>query len=348
MARTYSTPRMVGRVTTPIGVTYASLPSLGITGAPEVARRAESLGYSSFWVAETTGAEAFSHLALAGEAAPSLSLGTGVLALQLRTPMLTAMAGATLQAAHPENEVFIGVGISSPVVTTRWHGVPYTDRPLAQVREFVTVLRECLTGESVSHTGDFYELSRSRLGVRMGDRRPRIVIGALNEGMLRLAGELADGVLLNYLPATLVPWCIERVREGEARGGREPGSCTIHAYVHLGVVPREEGLDFAKRDLFSYAVVDAYAKSFEQAGYGDAVRAVREAHAAGERDAAVDAVSDAMVDGIDIMGDHAEIAAAMKAYVEAGVENPIVMALPWGKDRMGVVQATLEAAKDGV
>ena len=347
---------MVGRVSTPsthqpskpIGVTFASLPSLGVTGAPEVARRAESLGYSSFWVAETTGAEAFSHLALAGEAAPSLDLGTGVLALQLRTPMLTAMSGATLQAAHPTNDIYIGVGISSPVVTQRWHGVPYTDRPLAQVREFVTVLRECLGGESVSHSGDFYELSRSRLGVRMGDKKPQIVIGALNEGMLRLAGELGDGVLLNYLPATLVPWCIERVREGEARGGRDAGSCRIHAYVHLGVVEREDGIEYAKRDLFGYAVVDAYANSFEKAGYGDAVKAARDAHAAGDRDAAVNAISDDMVDGIDIMGDHAGIAAAMKSYVDAGVDNPIVMALPWGKDRMGVVQATLEAAKDGV
>lgn len=331
-----------------IGVTYASLPALGVMGAPEVARRAESLGYSSFWVAETTGTEAFSHLALVGEAAPSLGLGTGVLALQLRTPMLTAMAGATLQAAHPESDIYIGVGISSPVVTKRWHGVPYTDRPVAQVREFVTVLRECLSGEAVSHQGDFYELSRSRLGVRMGDKKPQIVIAALNEQMLRLAGELCDGVLLNYLPSTLVPWCVERVREGEARAGREAGSCTIHAYVHLGVVDREEGLPYAKRDLFSYAVVDAYAKAFDKAGYGDSVRAVREAHGAGDRDGAVDAISDEMVDGIDIMGDEAAITAAMKAYVDAGVESPIVMPLPWGKDRMGVVDTTLRAAKEAV
>ena len=317
-------------------------------GAPEVARRAESLGYTSFWVAETTGTEAFSHLALVGEAAPSLSLGTGVLALQLRTPMLTAMSGATLQVAHPESDIYIGVGIPSPVVTKRWHGVPYTDRPIAQVREFVTVLRECLTGEAVSHKGDFYELSRSRLNVRLADKTPKIVIAALNQQMLRLAGELCDGVLLNYLPATLVPWCVERVREGEARAGRPAGSCTIHAYVHLGVVDREDGLLYAKRDLFSYAVVDAYAKAFEQAGYGDSVKAVREAHAAGDRDGALDAISDEMVDGIDIMGDADGVAKAMRAYVDAGVESPVLMPLPWGKDRMAVVEATLEAAKRGV
>jgi hypothetical protein len=76
------------------------------------------------------------------------------------------------------------------------------------------------------------------------------------------------------------------------------------------------------------------------------VQAVRDAHAAGDREGAVDALSDEMVDGIDIMGDHDGVAAAMKAYVDAGVDSPIVMPLPWGKDRMGVVQATLEAAKD--
>jgi alkanesulfonate monooxygenase SsuD/methylene tetrahydromethanopterin reductase-like flavin-dependent oxidoreductase (luciferase family) len=118
--------------------------------------------------------------------------------------------------------------------------------------------------------------------------------------------------------------------------------------VHLGVVEREDGIDYARRDLFSYVVVDAYAKAFEKAGYGESVKAVREAHANKDRDGAVAAISDEMVDGIDIMGDPDHIAASLKAYVDAGVESPVVMPLPWGKDRMGVVQATLEAAKEGV
>lgn len=70
------------------------------------------------------GPEAFATLAAAGMAAPSLDLGTGVLALQLRTPQLAAMGAATLQALHPDREVLLGVGISSPVVVGRWHGAP--------------------------------------------------------------------------------------------------------------------------------------------------------------------------------------------------------------------------------
>src|SRR4051794_18682219 len=110
-----------------LGVTFASLQALGAPAAADVARRADELGYRSFWTAETVGAEAFSVLAAAGAAAPSLDLGTGVIALQLRTPPLVAMAGATLQALHPDSDILLGVGISSPVVTERWHGAPYGD-----------------------------------------------------------------------------------------------------------------------------------------------------------------------------------------------------------------------------
>src|SRR5829696_9398612 len=141
-----------------------------------------------------------------------LDLGTGVLALQLRTPMVVAMAGATLQALHPDRDVLLGVGISSPVVTERWHGVAYGDRPLARVREYVALVRACLSGEAVTFNGEFWSAKRFRLGVRLGERRPKIVIGALNQGMLRLAGEVADGVLLNYVPAAHVPWCVKQVR----------------------------------------------------------------------------------------------------------------------------------------
>ena len=319
-----------------LGFTFASLMGLGPPLAVETAVRAEQLGYRSFWTAETTGPEAFSVLGAAGAAAPSLDLGTGVLALQLRTPMVVAMAGATLQALQPEREVLLGVGISSPVVTERWHGVAYGERPLARAREYVTLLKACLTGEKVDFDGDFYKVKGFRLGVRLGERRPLVVLGALNPLMLRLGGEVADGVLLNYLPASHVPWSVAQVRAG--------GDATVYAYVHAGVCDRADGIELARRDLFSYAVVDAYAANFARAGFAAEVDAVRAAHAAGDREGAVAAVSDAMVDAIDVMGDAATVRATVEAYVDAGVEVPVVMPLPWGPDRMAVVDATLRAA----
>src|SRR6478736_4161933 len=154
-----------------MGVTFASLTSLGAAAAPAIASRAHELGYTSFWTAETTGPEAFSVLAAAGAAAPGIGLGTGVLALQLRTPLVVAMAGATLQALNPDADILLGVGISSPVVTSRWHGVPYGEHPVARTREYVTLVKELLTGETVTFKGDFYEVTKVRVGVRLGERR---------------------------------------------------------------------------------------------------------------------------------------------------------------------------------
>jgi probable F420-dependent oxidoreductase len=319
-------------------VTYAvSIAGVQTLGAPlslDVAREADTLGYESVWVAEANAAEAMSLLGAISQAAPRVGLGTGVVALQLRTPPLHAMAAATLQQLAGDRAVYLGVGISSPAVSGQWHGAGYTDRPIAQVREFVALLRECLSGEAVSFEGDFYSVKRFRLGVRLGETRPKIFVAALNEQMLRLAGSIADGVLLNYLPASRVPWCVERVRKG--------GDAEVYAYVHCGVTDRDRYADLARKDLLHYAVVDAYASQFAAAGFAQDVEAFRGHWKARERDEALAAIGDEWVDEIQIMGDAAHVRAKVDAYEQAGAK-PIVFALPWGEDRRATISETLQA-----
>src|SRR6266705_5718283 len=173
-------------------VSIAGVQTLGAELSLDVAREADALGYESVWVAEANAAEAMSLLGAISQTAPHVGLGTGVVALQLRTPPLHAMAAATLQQLAGDRAVYLGVGISSPAVAGQWHGAGYTDRPIAQVREFVTLLRECLGGEAVTFEGDFYSVKRFRLGVRLGERRPKIALAGLNKQMLRLGGGLAD------------------------------------------------------------------------------------------------------------------------------------------------------------
>lgn len=329
-----------------IGVTFASFSALGSARGLEAARLAADLGYRSFWTAEASAMDGFTMLAAAGGVAPGLALGTGVLPIQLRPPLLVAMTAATIQDLYPDRDVLVGVGMSSPVITERWHGVPYLPAgttPLAYMRSYLTVLGALLAGEEV--TGEFgpFRLRGAQLGVRLRDRRPRTVLAALNPRMLALAGELADGVLLNYLPASHVAWSVDQVRRGEAAAGRPAGSCKVYAYVHVGVGDAEAARDRARRDLWSYAVVDGYAKNFERAGYVEEIAAVREATARRDRAAAVAAISPRMCDDIDVMGDAAHVRATVAAYLDAGVDHAVVMPLPWGEDRMGVVAATLEA-----
>ena len=237
------------------------------------------------------------------------------------------MAAASLQALAPNREVLLGVGVSSPVVARDWHGASYQASPLAHMREFIVLLRECLSGDTVTFAGDYYQVRKFRLGVEPGERKPKIVLGALGEGMLRLAGQEADGVLLNYLPASHVSWCVEQVRRG--------GNATIYANIHVGVGDREAAAPRARYDLFSYAVVDAYANSFTRAGYGDAIQAIRAAHRAGDRAGALAAVPDEMVDAIDVVGDETLVRETISAYRHAGVDVPVVFPLTWGAARPG-------------
>jgi probable F420-dependent oxidoreductase len=319
-----------------LAMSVAGLQTLGAPMSIDVAREADALGYSSIWAAEANAAEAMALLGAVSQVTSRAGVGTGVLALQLRTPPLHAMAGATLQQLlGDDRDVFLGVGISSPAVAGHWHGAGYGGRPIAQVREFVALLRECLSGETVTFEGDFYNVSRFRLGLRLGERTPKIVVAALNEQMLRLAGEVADAVLLNYLPAALVPWCIERVREG--------GDAQICAYVHCAVTDRDRYADLARKDLLNYAVVDAYAGQFTRAGFGDDVTQFRERWKARDRDGALAAIGDRWVDQVQIMGDAEHVRRAVGAYADAGVDLPIVFALPWGENRRATVSETLRA-----
>jgi probable F420-dependent oxidoreductase len=322
------------------GFTTASIGVLGVPGMVAAAQAAEELGATSLWTAEATGTESFAMLGAIGAATRTAALGTGVLAMQLRTPPLAAMAAATLQALHPDREVLLGVGVSAPAVATRWHGATMSDRPLAHVREYVALVRACLSGERVDHDGDHYRIKGFQLGIRLGERKPKIVLAALGPQMLRLAGDIADGVLLNYIPAAAVPWSVEQVRAG--------GDARIYAYVHACVGDREASALSARRDLFGYATAPGYRRQFERAGYHDEMTDLHERMAAGDRDGAVGAISDRMIDEVNTVGDADHVAAFTRAYVEAGVEEPVLMPLPWGKDRAGVVRATTEAFAAGI
>src|SRR5262249_37602955 len=167
-------PPHAGEGNVSYSLSVAGIQTLGAGLTLDIAREADALGYDAIWVAEANATEAMAMLGAISQVAPTAGLGTGVPALQLRPPPLHAMAAATLQQLAPDRDIYLGIGISSPAVAGQWHGAGYTDRPIAQVREFVTLLRECLAGDAVTFEGDFYSVKRFRLGVRLGDARPKI------------------------------------------------------------------------------------------------------------------------------------------------------------------------------
>lgn len=319
----------------PLGVTFGSLGVLGPRAIIDIAELAQRLGYGSIWTVEATGTDAFTLLGSVSAVAPELGLGTGIVPIQLRSPPLTAMSAATLQALSPDADVWLGLGVSAPGILQQ-HGVSMEPRVIAMMREYVALLRECLSGESVTFEGDFWQVKRFRLAIRQGDQRPKIILAALNPQMLKLAGEIADGVLLNYIPASHVGQSIEIVRAG--------GNAKIFSYVHATVGELDQSVRSARRDLFNYTMADGYAKMFRAAGFADEVDEVRSRQAKRDRDGALAAITERMVQAIDFIGSDSEVSSFVKTYIDAGVEYPILMPMPWGEDRRAVTELTMAAA----
>ncbi|HZP90296.1 MAG TPA: LLM class flavin-dependent oxidoreductase [Actinomycetota bacterium] len=274
----------------------------------EVVATGEQTGYGFLFLPETTGRDAFATLAgLAGHTS-TLRLGTGVVTAVSRRAASTGMAAATVQELSG-GRLILGLGTGPPVPGA-----------LGRLRELVLALRRAFSGERVE-TSDG---ERFRLDLPL-PASPPIWIAALGPGAARLAGEVADGVLLNWCPPERVAWARERVREGAERAGRDPSAVTVAVYVRacVGQDP-EASLLALRRAAGQYASYPAYRRQFEAVGLGEEARAAAAAFAAG-RPAAVPEV---IVRRCCLLGGASECSAGLDGYRNAGADVPVVYPVP--------------------
>ena len=150
-------------------------------------------------------------LLLASQWAPALRLGTAIVPAFTRAPAVMAQSVASVASAAPGRFAF-GIGTSSNVIVERWNGVPFVE-PYKRVRDMVRFLRAALTGEKVAQKYDTFEVQGFRLGL-VPEVQPPILVAALREGMLRLAGREGDGAIINWLSADDVTKVVPHVHAG--------------------------------------------------------------------------------------------------------------------------------------
>ena len=192
------------------------LPDIDLASQQQLIRRAEQVGYESFWTGEAEGLDGVVPAALAAAWTTRARIGTGILNGFTRGPAVLAQTAAAMQEAS-HGRFVLGLGCSTPTIVRDWNQIEFAG-PLTRLREVMLTLRALLHGER--GPGGF-KLER------IPPKPPPIVLAALGDRMLTLAGELADGVLLNFLPISAVHHAIDQVRAGETAAGRKPGSTEI-------------------------------------------------------------------------------------------------------------------------
>jgi probable F420-dependent oxidoreductase len=280
------------------------------------------LGFTDVWSAESDGGDGFTPLTLASVWEPRLRLGTAIVPAYTRAPACMAQSAASLADAAP-GRFALGIGSSSNVIVERWNGVPF-EQPYQKVRDMVRFLRDAFTGEKVTRQYDTFEIQGFRLGIRP-EQPPQILVAALREGMLKMAGRESDGAITNWLAPGDVPRVAAAVAEGAAGDERE-------LVARIFVCPSDNA-DLvragARRAIAAYMNVPVYAAFQEWLGRGDRLAGMWAAWKAGDRKQALEEIPDSVVDDLVVHGTPEQCRARIGEYFANGITTTSLAILPF-------------------
>jgi F420-dependent oxidoreductase-like protein len=301
---------------------------------------AERLGYDSAWTSEAWGGDAVSTVSWMLSRTSKIKGGTGIMQMPARTPACAAMTAMSLQALSGDR-FLLGIGPSGPQVIEGWHGVPY-GKPLARTREYISIVRQIFAREQpLEHKGEHYQIPYTGPGAS-GLGKPlktimhpkpsiKIYTASFAPAGLRVAGEIADGVLPYLMAPEKAEAIVGPLREGLAAS---PGK-TLADFDNAPYVRIRMGDDVAAcRDAirpglgFYIGGMGARSKNFyndlvKRMGYEEAAVRIQDLFLDGKRNEAVAAVPDALIDETCLIGPPARIKDRLQAWQSLAREHKV-------------------------
>ena len=296
----------------------------------EYGQIAEEAGFQSLWVTERYfHEETFSLLGFLAAATRDIKLGLGVANPYTRHPALLAMATATLDRISG-GRFLLGLGRSDLSVVHDRMGMPYSD-PLATLGHTVSIVRKLLSGQRVSSAEAQLKLKEARLAIKPTQERVPIYLAAIGPKALRLAGAVADGVLLNvYTPAGYVRYAVEEVRRAARETGRDPSSVDIACMLAVRLTEDPAGIwPSLKRRLVRLLTEPRVGEVLlEKGGFDPSILwPLRAAAEQNDGEDAASLISDEMVEAFYLVGSAARCSERIKEYRQAGVDLPLLLPL---------------------
>ena len=314
-------------------------PGRSLDAALDRARLADELGYHSVYTTHIAGRDSLSVLTAYASVTERVRLGTGVVPIFSRTPASMAQTAATIDE-YSGGRMVLGLGVSHRITVENWYDAKIS-KPVTQMREYAGIVRAIFRGEAPPQ-GDFFNTNFQFMGYSARPDLP-IYIAALSPNMLRLAGEIGDGVLLwlcnpGYIREVVVP----AVREGRERAGKELDGFDIVPAVTVALTD-DPGAARAtmRQELVTYASLPFYRAMLEGSGFGDDLAAFDEGMQAGDVEKAKAGLSDRLLNALAGIGSADDVRGAVARYRDAGATSPSIGGLP-GSDFEGAMRAVAE------
>lgn len=303
---------------------------LTIRDLSALARAADDAGFESIWVPEVGSRDAIFLAGLYGSVTSRASVGTGVVPVYARN--IASLALSTAAAADASSGRFIlGLGAGHRFAAEAWYQARWHN-PRARMRETVEVLRAILAGERVAHNGEVVVN-----GFHLGSTPPPVPIylAALTPSSLRLAGEVADGAILNWLPPDGVEKASLLIREAAADANR---NVKVISYVRTAVVEdpaaEHDAYTALREQTYGYLSLPAYANSVRKVGFG---RELDDLAAGRER------ALDALVEALCAWGTADAVREKLDGYRKAGLDTVVVYPVAYGEEPAESILGTIRA-----
>ena len=290
-------------------------PGADLAAAVDLAPRADAAGYESVWVTHGLGRDGLQVLAAYSQAAPRVGLGTGIIPIYPRHPVLLAQEALTLKEISA-GRLRLGIGVSHRPMMEGSLGLDM-GRPLEVLREYVAVLRQALTGRA-EHDGPRYRVAWQS-GVPQLPPPPPIYLAGLGTAMLELAGEIADGaVLWLCAPSYVREHAVPAIQKGRRRAGKTLDGFEIVVSVPAAVTAdHRAGTEAFKAELARYLALPFYRAMLEKSGFAAEI-------STWERAPGPATVGDRLVQSLGAIGAAAAVASLVTAYRQAGVTLPAI------------------------
>ncbi len=306
-------------------------------------RRAEALGYDSVWTAEAYGSDAITPLAYIAAHTERIRLATGIIQISARTPTMTAMQMATVDALAGGGRVIVGLGLSGPQVVEGWYGQPWV-RPASRMRDTVAICRKVwrrdgpMTHEgaaiSVPYAGaDATEMSKPLRSILHTADLP-IWIAAGGPKMVELTAEIANGwIPMGFRPEMMNDEVRPLIERGLAKRTDgvvwETFERAPSVSVHITDDVRAT-FDAAKPRIAMYVggmghpKLNFHNQSMARVGFPEAAARIQELFLAGRRDEAVAAVPDDFIDSGGLYGSVARIRERFEPWAACDITSLVV------------------------
>ncbi len=287
--------------------------------------QAEKLGYDSVWIAEAYGSDAVSVAAWILGQTSTLKVGTAIMQVPARTPANTAMTAMSMSQLSA-GRFILGLGASGPQVVEGWHGVGY-DKPLARLRECIEIVRDIFRREGpVAYEGEIYQLPYKGPGsVGLGkalksilheEKDTPIYTASFTPGGFRLAGEVADGLFPVFMSPDKIELIADEVEKGFAKAGGQKSFADFDIAPFVTVIMGDD-IDACRLPIKQFLALyiggmGSKSKNFykdfaTKMGYGAAATQIQELYLGGDKEAALAAVPNELVDEISLIGNRQQI-----------------------------------------